>query len=74
MRRLGWVDSIPKGDKPILEVAMEAHSYDYPVLFQTPAPAPPHPAYEADRKGKSIDRAALPGSLFLTRSGFSRTS
>ncbi len=59
MRRLGWVKSIPRADKSIIEVVMESASYDYPALLEAPEPTPAHPAYEEDRRSRGVDRAAL---------------
>mgnify|MGYP000561555215 CR=1 FL=1 len=59
MRRLGWIESIPRGDQPIIEVVMDTKTYDYTGLMETPAPTPRHPAYEEDTQSRGMDRAAL---------------
>jgi hypothetical protein len=59
MRRLGWLETIPRGDKPIIEVVMESRTYDHAALLEAPEPAPPHPAYEEDLQSRGIDRSSL---------------
>ncbi len=59
MRRLGWVEVVPKGDQPIIEVAMTAATYDYASLLETPAPTPVHPCHAEDVRSNGMDRAAL---------------
>jgi hypothetical protein len=59
MRRLGWLDTIPRADKPIIEVVMESGTYDYPTLLEAPAPTPAHPDYAEDCQSRGIDRSAL---------------
>ncbi len=45
MRRLGWLERIPRKGQAIIEVIMESEHYDYPTLLETPEPTPAHPAY-----------------------------
>lgn len=59
MRRLGWVEGVPKGDQPIIEVVMAAATYEYASLLETPAPTPLHPCYAEDVRSNGMDRAAL---------------
>lgn len=59
MRRLGWLERIPREEQPIIEVIMESASYDYPSLLETPEPTPAHPAYADYLKGRDIERSAL---------------
>lgn len=59
MRRLGWVESIPRGDSPIIEVVLDSQTYEYTSLMETPPPTPEHPAYEEDVRSRGIDRAAV---------------
>jgi len=59
MRRLGWLERVPRADKPIIEVVMDSGTYDYMALLETPEPTPVHPAYEEDRQSRGIDRSAL---------------
>jgi hypothetical protein len=59
MRRLGWLETIPRADKSIIEVVMESGDYDYPALLAAPQPGPAHPAYDEDCQSKGIDRSAL---------------
>lgn len=59
MRRLGWVEVVPRGDKPIIEVVMAAATYEYASLLETPAPTPLHPCYSEDARSNGMDRAAL---------------
>jgi len=59
MRRLGWIESIPRGDWSIIEVVMDSQTYEYTSLMETPAPTPRHPAYEEDLRNRGTDRAAL---------------
>jgi hypothetical protein len=59
MRRLGWIETIPRESKPIIDVVMESGTYDYPTLLEAPAPTQVHPAYEEDRRSRGIDRSAL---------------
>jgi hypothetical protein len=59
MRRLGWIESIPRGDCSIIEVVLDSRTYEYTNLMETPPPTPEHPAYEEDVQGRGIDRAAL---------------
>ncbi len=59
MRRLGWLDTIPRVDKPIIEVVMDSGTYDYAALLEAPEPTPAHPAYEEDCQSRGIDRSAL---------------
>jgi len=59
MRRLGWLETIPKADKPLIEVVMDPASYDYASLLETPVPTPLHPCYDQDAQMKGLDRAAL---------------
>jgi hypothetical protein len=59
MRRLGWVESIPREDHSIIEVVLDSRTYEYTNLMETPPPTPEHPAYEEDVQSRGIDRAAL---------------
>lgn len=59
MRRLGWLKSIPRGDRSIIEVVLDSRTYEYTNLMETPTPTPDHPAYEEDVQGRGVDRAAL---------------
>jgi hypothetical protein len=59
MRRLGWLETVPRADKPIIEVVMESGTYNYAALLEAPAPTPEHPAYAEDRQSRGIDRSAL---------------
>lgn len=59
MRRLGWVEEIPRGEESIIEVVMDPATYEYKSLLQAPAPTFSHPAYEENRKSRGIDQAAL---------------
>lgn len=59
MRRLGWLRTVPRGDKPIIEVVMASETYDYAALLEAPEPTPAHPYYEEDRQSRGVDRAAL---------------
>ena len=38
MRRLGWLETVPRADRPIIEVVMESASFDYAALLETPPP------------------------------------
>ena len=59
MRRLGWLETIPKADKSLIEVVMDPSSYEYASLLETPAPTRLHPCFEEDAQTKGMDRAAL---------------
>ena len=59
MRRLGWLERVPRAEKPIIEVVMDSGTYDYAALLEAPEPTPAHPAYEEDCQSRGIDRAAL---------------
>jgi hypothetical protein len=59
MRRLGWLDRVPRGERPIIEVVMDSDTYDYGGLLEAPEPKPAHPAYDEDMRTGGIDRAAL---------------
>lgn len=59
MRRLGWLERVPRGDKPIIEVVMASETYDYAALLEAPEPTPAHPYYEEDQQSRGVDRAAL---------------
>ena len=59
MRRLGWLDTIPRADHSIIDVVMDATTLEYASLMETPAPTPLHPAYAEDLESRGIDRAAL---------------
>lgn len=59
MRRLGWLGTIPGGDKSLIELVLDPASYDYASLLETPAPTPMHPCYQKDLRCKGLDRAAL---------------
>jgi hypothetical protein len=59
MRRLGWLETVPRAEKPIIEVVMDPATYECAALLETPAPTPDHPAYEEDAQSRGIDRAAL---------------
>jgi hypothetical protein len=59
MRRLGWLERVPRAEKPIIDVVMESETYDYAALLEAPEPTPAHPAYEEDCQSRGIDRAAL---------------
>lgn len=59
MRRLGWLDTIPRAGRAILDVVMDAATFEYASLMETPAPTPSHPAYAEDLESRGIDRAAL---------------
>ena len=59
MRRLGWLQTIPKGDRSLIEVVLDPDSYEYASVLETPAPTPLHPCYQEDVLTKGGDRAAL---------------
>ena len=59
MRRLGWIETIPKADRSIIELVMDSESYDYKAQFETPDPTPAHPAYEENRLSRGLDKATL---------------
>jgi hypothetical protein len=59
MRRLGWLDTIPRADRSIIDVVMDAATFEYALLLETPPPTPLHPAYAEDVESRGIDRAAL---------------
>jgi hypothetical protein len=59
MRRLGWLETIPRAGKPIIQVVMDSGTFDYAALLETPEPTPAHPAYEEDCQSRGIDRSAL---------------
>lgn len=59
MRRLGWINATPRGDRSIIEAVMDSATYDYAALLEAPEPTPAHPAYEEDLKSKGLDRPAL---------------
>ena len=59
MRRLGWLATVPRADRPIIEVVMDSGSFDYAALLEAPAPTPAHPAYAEDCQSRGIDRLAL---------------
>ena len=59
MRRLGWLERIPREEQSIIEVIMESASYDYPALLETPEPTPAHPAYADYLNGRNLERSAL---------------
>jgi hypothetical protein len=59
MRRLGWLETIPRADKSIIEVVMESGDYDYAALLATPEPTLVHPCYAEDCQSRGIDRSAL---------------
>ncbi len=59
MRRLGWLETIPRADRSIIDVVMDADTFEYASLLETPAPTPLHPAYAEDLQSRGIDRAAL---------------
>jgi hypothetical protein len=59
MRRLGWLATIPRAGRAIIEVVMDSASFDYAALLETPPPTPAHPAYQEDLQARGIDRAAL---------------
>ncbi len=59
MRRLGWLETIPRADNPIMATVLDWGTYEYTALLETPKPTSAHPAYEEDRRSRGIDRAAL---------------
>jgi|GEM_PF-425277 len=59
MRRLGWLERIPREEQSILEVIMESENYDYPALLETPEPTPAHPAYAEYLESRDLERSAL---------------
>jgi hypothetical protein len=59
MRRLGWVEAIPRGEQPIIEVVLDSNTYEYSSIMETPPPTLDHPAHGEDLQSRGIDRAAL---------------
>jgi hypothetical protein len=59
MRRLGWIESIPRGDCSIIDLVMDPQTYEYTCLMEVPALTPQHPAYGEDLRSRGMDRAAL---------------
>jgi len=59
MRRLGWIEKLPRGDRSIIELVMDSGTYEYAAQIEAPAPTSTHPAYEEDRQSRGIDRPAL---------------
>lgn len=59
MRRLGWIETIPRGDRSIIDLVMDSETYEYAAQLEAPVPAPTHPAYEEDIQSRGIDRPAL---------------
>jgi hypothetical protein len=59
MRRLGWIETIPRGDRSIIDLVMDSGTYEYAAQLEVPAPSSTHPAYEEDRRSRGIDRPAL---------------
>lgn len=59
MRRLGWLETIPRAGRSIIDVVIDAATFEYASLMETPAPTPLHPAYAEDLESRGIDRAAL---------------
>ena len=45
MRRLGWVNEIPLGNKPIIGLIKDSKPGVISTLTETPRPTPKHPAY-----------------------------
>lgn len=58
MRRLGWLETIPRADKSIIQVVMDPETYEHATLLETPEPTPAHPGFEEDVQSRGIDRAA----------------
>lgn len=59
MRRLGWIEQVPRADRSIIDLVMDSKTYEYAAQLEAPTPLLAHPAYEEDRKSRGIDRAAL---------------
>ncbi|MGC8494444.1 MAG: hypothetical protein ACP5SH_22200 [Syntrophobacteraceae bacterium] len=59
MRQLGWLETIPKADRSIIELVMDSESYDYKAQLETPDPTPLHPCYEENRLSRGLDKPAL---------------
>jgi hypothetical protein len=59
MRRLGWLETIPRADNSIIAAVQDSGTYEYAALLETPEPTSAHPAYEEDRQSRGIYRAAL---------------
>ncbi|MGA2400954.1 MAG: hypothetical protein ABSG91_04510 [Syntrophobacteraceae bacterium] len=59
MRRLGWIDTIPRSDRSIIEAVMDSATYEYGALAETPGLTPAHRAYEEDKESRGLDRATL---------------
>ena len=59
MRRLGWIETVPRADRSIIDLVMDSGTYEYAAQLETPAPSPAHPAYEEDCQSRGIDRPAL---------------
>ncbi|HOI95548.1 MAG TPA: hypothetical protein PK250_12655 [Syntrophobacter fumaroxidans] len=59
MRRLGWLERIIRENQSIIEIVMDAGSYEYSSAFEVPEPTPTHPAYEEDLQSRGMDRPAL---------------
>ncbi|MEN6440257.1 MAG: hypothetical protein ABFD97_16910 [Syntrophobacter sp.] len=58
MRRLGWIGTIPRADRSIIELVTDPGTYGYAAQFEIPEPTPDHPAYEEHCQSRGIDRAA----------------
>jgi hypothetical protein len=59
MRRLGWLDTIPRADRSIIDVVMDTATFEYASFLETPPPTPLHPGYAEDAESRGIDRATL---------------
>lgn len=59
MRRLGWVESVPGMDTPIIVLVQRAWSEENAFAREVPKLTPQHPDYEAYLKLNPMDRAVF---------------
>ena len=59
MRRLGWLEDIPYGGKPIIDFILEVSETNSPAFLKISRLSKAHPAYDQDVEGNDSDRQVL---------------
>lgn len=72
LRRIGWLEEIPYGERPIIEQALGAQRLRYSALVEPLAATNRHPAYEAILESSAMEiarevRSCIPQAIEVFR-------
>ncbi len=59
MRRLGWVEAVPEGELPLIQLVQQAWRQGAPFAREVPRLSPRHPDYPAYSKLGPLDQAVF---------------